>query len=283
MTKYIKLFEDFNGHLNEDQAGELIYEKWRSNISDSFFEDLGLLESEDISENEDFWDEDDRELTSGERAAMARDFQIISREQLAAIYLKALGLSEGDGGKYLVMVPNITSFGSYANDGSFNITLPALADAIGLESYGTVSRTTKKFENLIAGIGETSSETIYPKIVSAYEYFKTKDPKFIANEIKVTDPAEYTLNRDKAEQYASKARESAKDRKVRLERVGQEIFSLLTSLKSSGHPKFRETSSALDFAVKKISQEKGIDPIKLREVYKSYLKSRGLEGSVYYA
>jgi hypothetical protein len=54
------------------------------------------------------------------------------------------------------------------------VTIPALADAIGLASITTVTRTAKKFYQMIAGIGGTESEIIYDKIEKAYNYFRTQ-------------------------------------------------------------------------------------------------------------
>jgi hypothetical protein len=288
MTKYIKLFEDFNSSLDQDKAAESIYEQWRSNISNSFFDSLTLLENEDLSlidinENDDFWDEEGRELSSGEKRAIARDMQVMTREQLGALYLRALGASQGEPGKYLVMVPNIAGFGEILKDGEFKITAPGLADAIGLESFATISRTTKKLQNLIDGIGETVSEVIYPKVLDAYEFFKTQDPKNIASMISVNNPAEYTLNRDKAAEYSTRASELAKERKANISKIGQNIYSLFLSLKTSGLPKFSSTKSALEFALNKIATENDISQDRLREIYKKFLASKGLSGSAYYA
>lgn len=288
MAKYIKLFEDFNRSLDQDRLAKSIYENWKSNISDSFFDALGLLENDGYdlyeSKNDDnFWDEEDRELTSGERRAFNRDLQVMTREQLAALYLRALGSSEGESGKYLIMIPNISGFGEISNNGEFEITAPGLADAIGLKSFSTISRTTKKFRNLIDGIGETTSEIIYPKILEAYEYFKTQNPRNIANMIMVNNPMEYTINRDKAAESSMKSSELAKERKIAIDKVGQDIYTLFLALKTSGLSKFNSTKNSLDFALNKIAQEKGTDVNKLREIYKKFLASKGLSDSLYYA
>lgn len=283
MKKYIKLFEEFNTEPSLEEVANSIYEKWKSSIDESFFHSF-LNENEHnlLLENDDtFWDEDDRELTKGEKAAMSRDFQIISREQLAALYLRGLGASEGDPGKYLVMIPGIEAFGRIDDLGAFIITAPALADAIGLESYTTVSRTVKKFVNLIGGVGETASEAIYPKIIEAYEYFRSKDPKFIANMIEVNNPTEYTLNRDKAAEGSVRAKNLEKERKARNEQLGEKVYSLVNALRKESA--FKDIKKSLHYALNRISQETSIEPEKLKEIYRKFLISRNLLSSVNFA
>ena len=262
--KKIKLFERYLNETYENELVDFLYEK----IQGKSFE---IYEDEDEDE-----DVEDANLTRGEKAAMARDNQIISRPQLAALYLKALGRVEGEEGAYLIMIDGIKDFGKFdQNTRAFYITNPALADAIGLESTGTVSRTVNKFVNLIEEIGETSSEIIYPKITLAYEKFSIMNPVQISNLAAdcIQNSSEYTLNRDKAE-ATNQASSGIRAEKIKSEDlVGGKVYSLTNSLKSASHI-FRQPGRAQKTAIEKIAIETGETEEKIKNYYKKYLISR---------
>ena len=262
--KKIKLFERYLNETYENELVDFLYEK----IQGKSFE---IYEDEDEDE-----DVEDANLTRGEKAAMARDNQIISRPQLAALYLKALGRVEGEDGAYLIMIDGIKDFGKFdQNTRAFYITNPALADAIGLESTGTVSRTVNKFVNLIEEIGETSSEIIYPKITLAYEKFSIMNPVQISNLAAdcIQNSSEYTLNRDKAE-ATNQASSGIRAEKIKSEDlIGGKVYSLTNSLKSASHI-FRQPGRAQKTAIEKIAIETGETEEKIKNYYKKYLISR---------
>jgi hypothetical protein len=221
--------------------------------------------------------EGERELTRGEKAAFARDFQILTPEQLAAIYLRALGKVEGDTGKYLVMIQGIDQFGNMDKDSrAFKITLPAFSDAIGLDSYTTALRTTKKFINLINGIEEDASEAIYPKLIKAFDSFQGKSPSEIAGIATnaIQDPS-FTQNRDKSLDVLDKAAEQRKAKKTSDMNTGMKVFSLINSLRSAS-PIFSDIKKAQKSAISKIASEINQDPEKIKSSYMEYLRSKGL-------
>ena len=260
--KKIKLFESYLNETYENELVDSLFEK----IEGKYFK---IYEDEDEDVN-------DTNLTKGEKAAMARDNQIISRPQLAALYLKALGRIEGEEGAYLIMIDGIKDFGKFnQNTRAFYITNSALADAIGLESTGTVYRTVNKFVNLIEEIGQTSSEIIYPKIALAYEKFSIMNPVQISNLAAdcIQNSSEYTLNRDKAE-ATNQASSGIRAEKIKSEDlVGGKVYSLTNSLKSASHI-FRQPGRAQKTAIEKISIETGETEEKIKNYYKKYLISR---------
>lgn len=261
--KRIQLFESY-ASTYERELVDFLYEKLEK--------DLHLYESEYRFE------EEEPEMSAGEKRAFDRDLQVISRPQLAAIYLKALGRSEGEDGAYLVMIDGIKDFGEFnPNTRAFSITNPAFADAIGLKSVSTITRTVNKFVNLIDGVGETQQEIIYPKIISAYDYFSTKTPVQISNMAAeaIQDANEYTLNRDKAETTRERSSIARAKKQKEDDLLGGKVFSLINSLKSSSSV-FKEPGKAQKLAIKKISSETNIPENKIKEYYKKYLISRGL-------
>lgn len=262
-NKRIKLFEDFSIDLLVDK----IYEEMMNNF---------LYESE----SDEFGIEDEegkRELSRGEKAAFARNFQILTPEQLAAIYLRALGKVEGDTGKYLVMINDIDQFGETDKESrAFKITLPAFSDAIGLDSYTTALRTTKKFVNLLNGIEEDPSEAIYPKLMTAFDRFKDKSPSELAGVASgaIQDPS-FTQNRDKSLDALDRAAQRRKVKKESNISTGMKVFSLINSLRSAS-PIFSDIKKAQKSAISKIASEINQDPQEVESSYKEYLKSKGL-------
>jgi hypothetical protein len=261
----IKLFEDFAIDLLVDKVYE---EMMQSFIYES---DMAYMDSDDDEESY------AKELTSGEKAAFARDFQIITPEQLAAIYLRALGKSEGDTGKYLVMIPGMEQFGDKDRDSrAFKITLPAFADAIGLESQATGMIVTGKFINLLNGSEEYQSQIIAPKIIKAFYKFSGKSPSEIAGLAAnaIQDPS-FMQNRTKAEDALDKAAEYRKNKKVSDVNTGMKVFSLINSLRSAS-PIFSDIKKAQKSAIAKIAAEINQDPEKIKKAYAEYLRTKGL-------
>jgi len=265
--KKIKLFENYSNENYENELVDFLYERLEKRYSNGYFP---------IYED----DEEEINLTSGERAAMSRDNQVISRPQLAALYLKALGRAEGEDGAYLVMIDGIKDFGEFdPNTRAFMITNPALADAIGLESTGTISRTVNKFVNLIDGVGETRGEILYPKVVKAFEVFSTMNPVQISNLAGdcIQNANEYTVNRDKA---ISSRDSSAKRREEILKKedlIGQRVYSLINDLKRNDL--FKYEGKAQRMAIGKISREIQETEDKVKEYYKKYLIARKIFNS----
>jgi hypothetical protein len=223
-----------------------------------------------LSENVNLWDEE-RELSRGEKAALSRDFQIISNEQMAAIYLRALGMEEGDPGKYLVMIPGIDQFGEKNPEtGMFEISVPAFADAIGMDSTETARRTTKKLRNLLAG-KDDPAESISPKYLESFKNFQKETPSYLANYASgCIQETSYTKNRDKAETNLEKAAENRVAKKKKDAQIGYKVLQLSRELKRN--PAFSEPDKALRAAVNKIAVETGIQSDKIKGIYMEYLR-----------
>lgn len=265
-TKHIKMFENFSSENYEQEIANSIFENWKEN-------NLSILS---FLYEADFWDEEES-LTAGEKRALDRDFQILSKEQLAVLYLRALGAEEGDPGKYLMSIRGLRDFGSIdENTGAFIITIPALADAIGLESARTVSRTTNKFRNLISGVGETTGEVIYPKVLKAFEFFTTETPTnlaVVASSI-IQDPATSTKNRDAAELEKETASGKRAEKMKSNMRIGEMVFLLFKDLRRN--PVFSDPSKAERIAVNKIAGELAMDPMKVQLAYDKFKTTKGI-------
>lgn len=168
---YIKSFSDFRIEKNEKELLEKVWQEWLSEQAENnhVFEevDASLFEA-DVEDEEDV---PVHKLTSGEKAAHAKDQQILSEPQLAAIYLRAFGAIEDDPNKFMNLFQgekgNILDFA----DEKGKWTNAAFADAIGLNSDYTVSITVGKFKNMMTGVGYIEQDVLYPKIIKTYEKF----------------------------------------------------------------------------------------------------------------
>lgn len=269
MKNRIKLFEDFQEQYTlENQVLEAVFTDWKNNL------DFDLTSVFEYNEEIDLAEEP--EYTKGEKAALARDFQIMTKPQMAALYLAALGLEEDDSkGKYLIMIPGIEDFGSFDEGRAFELTTPAFADAIGLESFGTVTRTINKFSNLISGEGETVGEALYPKVVKAYDEFSKMNPTSIANlAAQALQDLSYTKNRDKAAEMMGKAALRAQEKKQEMAKMGERVFTLIKALKNN--PLFADAKKAQRAAIMRIARETSMDPSKIDMALQKFLTSNNL-------
>ena len=272
--KNLKLFEQYSEEYDSEmEITDSVFEDWKADQE----EDLNSVFEDGVYEDDD-WADDDEELTSGEKAALARDFQIMSKPQLAALYLRALGKVNDDHyGTYTIMIDGMKDFGEVDKDGVFNLTGNAIADAIGLDSAVTVTRTVKKFRNLISGEGETSGEAIYPKIVRAFNEFSSRTPREIAALASeaMQDPMMSTKHRDAA--IAEGPRSAAKrlEQKVNQIKLGEKVHSLVNSLKAVSIYR-NETAKAQRAAIAKIARELNLTMEKVQLAYDKFLKDRGI-------
>jgi len=276
--KNIKLFEQYSEDYQTDmEIADSIYEDWKADQE----EDLSSVFESDLYEDddEDDWGDDDAELTSGEKAALARDFQIMGKPQLAALYLRALGkVKDNHYGTYTIMIDGIKDFGEIDKEGVFNITGPAFADAIGLDSAETVRRTVKKFRNLISGEGETSGEAIYPKIIKAFNEFNSRTPRKIAALASeaIQDNTMFTKNRDAAASEGPRAAARRFEQKINQIRLGEKVHSLINSLKAVAIYK-NDTAKAQKAAISRLSRDLNVTVEKVKLAYQKFLKEKGIK------
>lgn len=280
--KHVKLFEAYASEISGESA--IINEAYVEMLENYVAEDTMTYDLSEDDDDEDDWLEDE-ELGRGEKAALARDNQVLSKAQLAALYLRALGKAkENDPGKYLVMVDGIEQFGEYDQDSrAFKISTAALSDAIGLDSIISVTRRTKEFFNLITGVGETIQEIMYPKIVRAYEFFKNQPVTQIANLAAeaVQDPTLSNKHREEAIAAGPKAAAQRLAQKKMQLQVGAKVFALISSLRRN--ELFRDIAKAHRAAVNKMSAETGMSVDRINTAYRTYLTDKGIMSTANYA
>jgi len=260
----------FNQFIEDKVVLESLFQEWKETAN---LEDLIKSLNESYLEEglEDLEDED-RELTSGEKAALARDFQILTDAQLAAMYLRAKEKAEEEDGKYTNMIHGIEGFIDKDKEGAFSISAAALADAIGVESARTVQRTISKFKNLINGVGETSGESLYPKIKKIFDIFSsTKDSDLANLASEAIQDVSVTTARDAHAAQGERAKELSVARKENNVKLGEKVYSLVNALRGP----FGLTK-AQNSAISKIAKELDLDPEYIKKAYKEYLKDKNL-------
>jgi len=201
----------------------------------------------------------------------------MTKPQMAAIYLLAKGKSEDVGADYVKMIDGVNAFGyTDEHDGSFNITIPGLADAIGMDSDRTLSYTLKKFMNLIDGIGETISQSLSIKIISAYEALSQMNDVAVANiASRAIQDASYTKNRDAADsrkQVASdRAAAKRQEKKKQDEKISVAVHELVKEFKKQG--KSPDKYSKIIFTL--LSRDyPGMDKSRMYDAYVKWLRDR---------
>lgn len=287
----MKNLHSFSSFTIPDGSADEIYESWKKKNMPLW---TLILEAEGDDESEEP-EEDwlmDRDFTSGEKAALARDFQILTKPQLAALYLKALGRFEKEepGSKnrsvesrilfdtYVTAIPGIQDFceEDWKTERPY-ITIAGLSDALGITSLTTVSRTVNKFYQLLAGIGETAEEALYPKVEEAFDFFKGKPVSYIQDIAKtaIQDPLQSTVRRS-----LIRSRGMTKEQMVSL---GSSVYNLIRDLRKvsvvrkdamqrdrTEYP-FQDICKAQRNAVQKIAQTTGKTADEIKSFYHAFL------------
>lgn len=226
--------------------------------------ELGLKPDQLEEDDDDSLDSDeysDENLSKGERVALTRGFQLLTKSQMAGLFLKALEKHEDANGKYLNMVPGLRNWGRINGRGEFTIPVVSLAKALNVDSPYTAVRTVNKFRNIFKGIGSQEDEHLYPKIIKAAEQFKNQNPKDLAFQAgdAITSVPDIKGSLDV-------------DTKQNRLKIGQKVHSLASSLMQI--PKFAHRESAVRAAIAKISSEEARGEQMVAKAYQEFLKSK---------
>ena len=281
MNKHIELYESFD----TDSKLKAIYESAIESLISKGMS-LDFINVRALNESEEWYDMDDdeEEYSEGEKRAYSRGLQIMTKPQMAAIYLLAKGKCEEVGADYVKMIDGIDAFGyTDEHDGSFNITIPALADAIGMDSDRTLNYTLKKFQNLIDGIGETASQSLSTKLINAHDALSKADNVKIANYASdIIQDASNTKNRDAADSRkeieSEKGAKRRADNKKEDEKIGTAIHEIVKSFQAAKIPTKMYTPVVFKEMAKTYP---GLTIERLKNAYIKWCKSRGIAVSAY--
>jgi hypothetical protein len=271
---------------------------WNSLLEADEYDDLdpNAIEEPNVPEDpEEDWLRE-RPLTSGERIALVREFQILTKPQLAALYLKALGRYQHENpgaversvedriifDRYVTKIPGILAFcESSRKTGKPYITVAGLSDALDIKSKTTVGRTINKFYNLLTEEYETEQESLYPKIIEAFDFFIRKNIPWLQNFAAraVQNPAEAATTRRRS---SAITRELGINRQLKL---GESVFELIRSFRNASivrpsasgtgggttvYP-FQDICKAQRNAIQKIAEETGRSAEDIKAFYNTFL------------
>ena len=273
MTKHIRLFESYS---NEQDRANAIYESVMDNLLSKGIS-LDFINSRLNEQLE--WADEEEELTSGEKAALTRGLDLMTKPQMAAIYLLAKGRSEEntDNHEYIRMIPGINLFGYVdETDRDFRITIPGMADAIGMDSDRTLTYTRDKFQNLINDIGETQSQSLSPKLIRAHDALsKMQLTNIVAIASDAIQDASYTVNRDAADSRRERTNLKASERRDRIQaeddQIAKTIHDLVNGFKKEKWP-IEKYSKIIFSKLKKDYPNIGLS--RMYDAYSKYLSGQ---------
>lgn len=218
-------------------------------------------------------DQPEIEYSSGEKAAIQRGNDVLTKPQLAAMYLAAkdaMGRSEdtrgrGDSG----LTRNALKMGKEENTDFQKLSAPRLGDVIDLKPR-TVSYTLSKFRLLLQGNREgIHGNDLYNKIIDAFDEFE----KMSAGEVysiamEAVNMDASTERSDKFEEELAgqgrKTREKIQQRNAKIIQSTYDLYNQLRGALGERTPKA---------VINKLSAEYGLSAEDLRTIIKTNLKN----------
>ena len=217
------------------------------------------------------------EYSSGEQAAISRGNDVLTKPQLAAMYLAAkdaAGRSEdtrgrGDSG----LTRNALKMGKEENTDFQKLSAPRLGDVLGLKPR-TVSYTISKFRLLLQGNREgIFGNDLYDKIINAFDEFKGMEDQGLSGEL--YSLASEAVNMDAGTEISDKwaeetsdqgrkTREKIQKRNAKIIQATYDLYNQLRGVLGDKAPKA---------VVNKLSTEYKLSPEDLRSIIKVGLKN----------
>jgi len=213
------------------------------------------------------------EYSSGEKAALRKGQDVLTKPQLAAMYLAAkdaAGRSEdtrgrGDSG----MTRNALKINKEENTDFQKLSAPRLADVLDLKPR-TVNYTLSKFRLLLQGNREgTESNDLYDKIINAFDEFE----KMSAGEVYslATEAVNMDAGTERSQKYAEESSEQARKMREKIQarnkKIGYDAYELYNKLKNIMGERTPKN------VVGKISQEYGLATDDVRSIIRTHLKN----------
>jgi hypothetical protein len=198
---------------------------------------------------------DEKELRSGQKAAISRGDDILTDEQYAACYLnaiKSLGRAEDTRGRGdTALTRKVLRMGQETTEDWQNVSSAKLSAYLNLKPQ-TVERTVSKFKLLMQGQREeTESNVIWPELANLYDRFESMQKSEVlamAEEAITSEPdmTAYQEYLDKAKAQSKKSRDKQKDTDASVRREIRSVFlSLVKKFDGDTEKAARITKSAL--------------------------------------
>jgi hypothetical protein len=213
------------------------------------------------------------EYSAGEKRALKQGFDVMTKPQLAAIYLAAkdaMGRSEdsrgrGDSG----LTRNALKMGKETVTDFQKLSAPRLADVLDLKPR-TVNFTLSKFRLLLKGNREgTYENALYDKIIDAFDEFQKMPAGNVyslameAVDINAGTERSDTFY-DEASEQGKKSRENIKKRDKKISFSAIDLYNKLKDAMGEKTPKL---------VINKIAQEYDLPVDDIRTIIKNHLKN----------
>lgn len=248
-----------------------VQEVHESAIINGIYEDLISESLQDLAQEDSSWkdefEEDSlpkRELTRGEKVAFARELQILTNEQMAGIYLRALEIFEEANGKYLYLIPGLRNYGKTDSKGNFRIPYKNLAEALGIKSIGTLFYTIKRYLMILNEIDSDGETKLYPKIIKAAKEFSELTPK------EIIPAVEKFIKIDPTRGIGPKLLAASVAKKSKLMKIGKGVDVLAKELKKQIYS--QDFEKAKRVAIEKIAREMNLTNEFVASAYEQFRK-----------
>jgi hypothetical protein len=209
----------------------------------------------------------------GEKIALAQGLDVLTKSQLAAIYLAAkdaMGRSEDSRGRGdNALTRNALKINKEINMDFQKLPAPRLADVLGLKPR-TVNYTMSKFRLLLQGNREgTESNVLYNKIIDAFDEFeKMQAGEVYALAMEAVDiNADFSRSEKYQEEVSMKAKKTRGNTINRNNNIGFAALDLYNNLKKY----LGERTPKI--VINKIASEYNLSENEIRTIIKGYLKN----------
>ena len=213
------------------------------------------------------------EYSGGEKAAITKGQDVLTKPQLAAMYLAAkdaAGRSEdtrgrGDSG----LTRNALKINKEENTDFQKLSAPRLADVLDLKPR-TVNYTLSKFRLLLQGNREgTESNDLYAKIINAFDEFE----KMSVGEVYsiAMEAVDMNAGTSRSDKFAEESYEQARKTRERIQARNRKIIQSTYEIYNQVRGTFGERAPKM--VINKLSAEYGLSAEDLRTIIKTNLKN----------
>ncbi len=217
------------------------------------------------------------EYSSGEKAAITKGQDVLTKPQLAAMYLAAKdaeGRSEdtrgrGDSG----LTRNALKINKEESTDFQKLSAPRLADVLDLKPR-TVNYTLSKFRLLLQGNREgTASNDLYDKIINAFDEFEKMIQEGRSGDVYLlaSEAVDMNAGTSRSDKFAEESYEQARKTRERIQARNRKIIQSTYEIYNQVGGTFGERAPKM--VINKLSAEYGLSAEDLRTIIKTNLKN----------
>ena len=217
------------------------------------------------------------EYSAGEKAAITKGQDVLTKQQLAAMYLAAkdaMGRSEDTRGRGdTALTRNAIKINKEESTDFKKLSIPRLGDVLDLKPR-TVSYTISKFRLLMQGNREgIHGNDLYEKIINAFDEFDKMEKEGRSGEVHALAAEAVNMNAgtERSTKYEEELAGQYKKTKERIERRNRKIMQDTYDLYNQLRGPFGERAPKK--IIDKLSLEYSLSPEDIRTIIKTNLKN----------